>query len=174
MEHITTRDAVEFVSSYNNTAATITIHHLLYNRSDIFSGNKIHPHLFCLPILKHESHREALVQAALSGSSKFFLGTDSAPHPIHLKECSDGCAGVFSSPVALSLYVDFFEQHSALALLENFMSGFGADFYNIPRQSRKVKIVKEEWVVPSEYHFGENVVKPLKAGEKMNWTVHWE
>lgn len=171
MEHITTSDAVEFVNSYPNTAATITIHHLLYNRNDIFAGNKIHPHLYCLPILKSESHRQALVSAALSGSPKYFFGTDSAPHSIATKECADGCAGVFSSPVAVPLLVEFFERHSSLHLLEDFLSHNGANFYGIPLLNRRMKLKKESWSVPMVYNFGEGNVKPLCAGKELHWKV---
>lgn len=171
MEHITTSDAVEFVNSFPNTAATITIHHLLYNRNDIFAGNKIHPHLYCLPILKSETHRQALVAAALSGSSNFFFGTDSAPHSVNTKECSDGCAGVFSSPVAVPLLVEFFEYHSSLHLLENFLCRNGANFYGIPLLNRRMKLKKESWVVPSHFEFGEGIVKPLNAGKEIMWQV---
>jgi dihydroorotase len=171
MEHITTSDAVEFVNSFPNTAATITIHHLLYNRNDIFAGNKIHPHLYCLPILKSEANRQALVAAALSASPKFFFGTDSAPHSVTTKECSDGCAGVFSSPVAVPLLVEFFENHSSLHLLEDFLCHNGANFYGLPLLNRKMKLRKEPWVVPSHYEFGEGIVKPLNAGKEILWQV---
>ena len=171
MEHITTADAVEFVNSFPNTAATITIHHLLYNRNDIFAGNKIHPHLYCLPILKSEVHRQALVAAALSGSSNFFFGTDSAPHSVATKECSEGCAGVFSSPVAVPLLVEFFESHSAMHLLENFLCRNGANFYGIPLLNRTMRLKRESWIVPSRYEFGEGIVKPLNAGKEITWKV---
>lgn len=171
LEHITTADAVEFVETYPNTAATITIHHLLYNRSDIFSGNKIHPHLFCLPILKHETDRQALLRALLSGSPKYFFGTDSAPHAIHLKECADGCAGVFSSPVAIPLLIELLDEHSSRHLLNNFVSVHGAEFYGIPKTNKIMKLKQEEWEVPLEYQFGDYKVRPLKAGEKLKWKI---
>jgi dihydroorotase len=171
MEHITTAAAVEFVNTFPNTAATVTIHHLLLNRNDLFSGNKIHPHLYCLPILKTETDRQALVTATLSGSSKFFFGTDSAPHAISNKECSDGCAGVFSSPVAIPLLLEFFEKYSSLHLFENFVSRHGAEFYGIPIQTRRMKIKKERWIVPSHYRFGDEIVKPLYAGKEIQWVV---
>jgi dihydroorotase len=172
MEHITTADAVEFVNSFPNTAATLTIHHLLLNRNDIFSGNKIHPHLYCLPILKSETDRQALVAAALSGSSKFFFGTDSAPHSVRTKECADGCAGVFSSPVAVPLLVEFFEKYSSLHLLESFLCAHGANFYGIPIQTRRrMRIKKEAWTVPSHYDFGDEIVKPLYAGREIQWQI---
>jgi dihydroorotase len=132
LEHITTSDAVDFVLSHPHTAATITAHHLLFNRSDIFKGGKVHPHLFCLPILKREAHRLRLIEAATSGSPKFFLGTDSAPHALTTKECACGCAGVFTAHAAVPLYVQVFEAAGALDKFNSFASEFGSDFYGIP------------------------------------------
>jgi dihydroorotase len=171
MEHITTSDAVDFVLAHENTAATITAHHLLYNRNHIFSGNKIHPHMFCLPILKREEHRERLVQAATSGNPKFFLGTDSAPHAITAKECECGCAGIFTAHAALPLYAEVFERSGAIHLLDAFASQYGADFYGIPRNKGSMRLAREPWTVPETYEFGEGLVRPLRAGEVVSWRV---
>jgi len=172
MEHITTSHAVDFVlESGPNTAATITAHHLLYNRSDIFKGGKIHPHLFCLPVLKRERHRQALVQAATSGNPKFFLGTDSAPHGVESKECACGCAGVFTAHAAMALYAEAFEENNALQNLNAFSSQHGADFYGIERNTGTLRLRKESWTVPRSYQFGSTEVIPLRAGETVKWKI---
>ncbi len=168
-EHITTKEAAQYVAEADaHTTATITAHHLLYNRNAIFLGG-IRPHYYCLPVLKREVHRQALVQAATSGSPKFFLGTDSAPHPAHLKEHASGCAGCYTALTALELYAEAFEAAGALDKLEGFASFFGADFYGLPRNSGRVTLRKEAWTVPDEVAFGETVVKPLRGGEVVHW-----
>ncbi len=170
-EHITTKEAAQYVQDADaHTAATITAHHLLYNRNAIFLGG-IRPHYYCLPVLKREVHRQALVQAATSGSPKFFLGTDSAPHPAHLKEHASGCAGCYTALTALELYAEAFEAAGALDSLEGFASFFGADFYGLPRNSGRVTLRKEAWTVPEEVAFGEAVLKPLRAGEVVRWKL---
>jgi dihydroorotase len=170
-EHITTRDAAEFVASATeNIAATVTAHHLLYNRNALFQGG-IRPHYFCLPVLKREIHREALVRAATGGSRKFFLGTDSAPHAQHTKENDCGCAGCYTAHAAIEMYAEVFEQTGALDKLEGFASFFGADFYGLPRNTDKVTLRKESWQVPNSIPFGELRLVPLRAGEKMNWKL---
>jgi dihydroorotase len=170
-EHITTKEAAQYVASADvHTAATITAHHLLYNRNAIFLGG-IRPHYYCLPVLKRETHRQALVQAATSGSPKFFLGTDSAPHPAQLKEHATGCAGCYTALTALELYAEAFDAAGALDKLEGFASFFGADFYGLRRNDRHVTLRKEEWTLPEDVPFGEAVVKPLRGGEKLHWRV---
>ena len=170
-EHITTKEAAQYVADADaHTAATITAHHLLYNRNAIFLGG-IRPHYYCLPVLKREVHRQALVQAATSGSPKFFLGTDSAPHPAHLKEHPCGCAGCYTALTALELYAEAFEAAGALDKLEGFASFFGADFYGLPRNSGRITLRKEKWMVPDEVAFGEAVVKPLRGGELVHWKL---
>ena len=170
-EHITTKEAAQYVADADaHTAATITAHHLLYNRNAIFLGG-IRPHYYCLPVLKREVHRQALVQAATSGSPKFFLGTDSAPHPTHLKEHPCGCAGCYTALTALELYAEAFEAAGALDKLEGFASFFGADFYGLPRNSGRVTLRKETWTIPDEVAFGEAVVKPLRGGEVLKWRI---
>jgi dihydroorotase len=173
MEHITTKDAVDFVMSQpDNVAATITCHHLLYNRNDIFKGG-IRPHMYCLPILKREDHRQALLGAIKSGSKKFFLGTDSAPHAIGMKECSAGCAGIYTAPFSLELYAEAFEQVDSLHLLEAFASFNGADFYGLPRNTEKIQLEKIPKSIPPHYTFGDDdvLVKPLRAGESVSFTA---
>jgi dihydroorotase len=171
LEHVTTGEAVAFVAEAPaNVAATITPQHLLYSRNALFAGG-VRPHLYCLPILKRESHRQALVKAATSGSPKFFLGTDSAPHARHTKENACGCAGCYSAPVALPLYAEAFDEAKALARLEGFASHFGADFYGLPRNADKVTLRRESWTVPAEYPFGEHGVVPLRAGATVHWRV---
>ena len=171
-EHITTKEAAQYVADADaHTAATITAHHLLYNRNAIFLGG-IRPHYYCLPVLKREVHRQALVQAATSGSPKFFLGTDSAPHPAHLKEHPCGCAGCYTALTALELYAEAFEAAGALDKLEGFASFFGADFYGLPRNSGRITLRKEKWMVPDEVAFGEAVVKPLRGGEALVWRFN--
>ena len=168
-EHITTKEAAQYVAqSDDHTAATITAHHLLYNRNALFLGG-IRPHYYCLPVLKREEHRQALVKAATSGSSRFFLGTDSAPHPSQLKEHASGCAGCYTALTALELYAEAFEAAGALDKLEGFASFFGADFYGLPRNIGHVTLQKQEWAVPEQVAFGEAVVKPLRAGETLSW-----
>lgn len=170
-EHITTREAAQYVANSDAfTAATITAHHLLYNRNAIFTGG-IRPHFYCLPVLKREQHRQALVAAATSGSQKFFLGTDSAPHASVLKEATLGCAGCYTSYAAIELYAEAFDRADALSKLEGFASFNGPDFYGIPRNADTITLTREPWVVPDAYPFGETVVKPLGAGETLNWKL---
>jgi dihydroorotase len=170
-EHITTGEAAQFVAgAAENIAATITAHHLLYNRNAMFKGG-IRPHYFCLPVLKREAHREALVKAAISGSKKFFLGTDSAPHAQHTKENDCGCAGCYTAHAAIELYAEVFEQAGALDRLEGFASFYGADYYGLPRNTGKVTLRKESWQVPDSIPFGELRLVPLRAGEKLNWKL---
>lgn len=171
LEHATTKDAVQYVLAADaHVAATITAHHLRYNRNAIFRGG-IRPHYYCLPILKREAHRQALVQAATGGSPKFFLGTDSAPHAVHAKESDCGCAGCYSAPAALELYASTFEAAGALDRLEGFASLHGADFYGLPRNAGTVSLRRERWTVPDSYPFGDSVVKPLAAGETLSWRM---
>ena len=171
LEHITTRDAVQYVEITGpNVAATITAHHLLMNRNALFQGG-IRPHNYCLPILKREEHREALVGAAISGNPKFFLGTDSAPHARQTKEVACGCAGLFTAHAAIELYASAFEEAGALDRLEGFASFFGADFYGLPRSADKVTLVRRSWLVPQAYPFGEDEVVPMRAGESVAWTL---
>lgn len=170
-EHITTREAVQFVVNASaNIGATITAHHLLYNRNAMLVGG-IRPHYYCLPVLKREMHREALVKAATSGSKQFFLGTDSAPHAQHTKENACGCAGCYTAHAAIELYSEAFEVAGALDRLEGFASFFGADFYRLPRNTETVTLRKEEWQVPATVGFGEHQLVPLRAGEKMKWKM---
>lgn len=170
LEHITTSHAVDFVSAMPNTvAATITPQHLLMNRNDIFTGG-IRPHHYCLPILKREQHRQALVEAAISGNPKFFLGTDSAPHSRQAKQSACGCAGMYSAHAAIELYAEVFDKANALDKLEAFASCFGADFYQLPRNTQTIKLRKQDWTVPASIAFGEEQLIPLRAGE----TVHWK
>jgi len=167
LEHVTTREAVQFVEASGvNVAATITPQHLLFNRNAMLAGG-IRPHYYCLPILKRETHRQALVKAATSGSAKFFLGTDSAPHITHTKENACGCAGCYSAFGALELYAEAFEQADALDKLEGFASFYGADFYRLPRNTDTVTLQKSPWTVPDVY--GE--ITPLKAGEALSWKL---
>lgn len=170
-EHITTKDAAQFVASApDNIAATLTPQHLLYNRNAMLVGG-IRPHYYCLPVLKRETHRTALVKAATSGSRKFFLGTDSAPHAQHTKENACGCAGCYSAHSAIELYAEVFEGAGALDKLESFASFHGADYYGLPRNTEKVTLRKEEWQVPASVGFGEHRLVPLRAGEKMKWKI---
>lgn len=171
LEHITTADAAQFVTSASdNIAATITAHHLLYNRNHMLAGG-IRPHFYCLPILKRNTHQEALLDAATSGSNKFFLGTDSAPHAQNAKEISCGCAGCYTAYAGIELYAEAFEQRNALDKLEAFASHFGPDFYNLPRNQDSITLVREPWTVPSSFEFGEQQLVPLRAGETLNWRV---
>ena len=168
-EHITTSEAAQYVSEAGETlGATITAHHLLYNRNAIFTGG-IRPHYYCLPVLKRETHRLALVQAATGGNRRFFLGTDSAPHPAHLKEHASGCAGCYTAHAALELYAEAFERAGALSRLEAFASFNGADFYGLPRNRGTVTLVKQGWTPPESYPFGAGELKPLRAGEELPW-----
>jgi dihydroorotase len=170
-EHITTREAAQYVADADRfVGATITPQHLLYNRNAIFMGG-IRPHYYCLPILKREEHRLALVQAATSGSPQFFLGTDSAPHASRLKEHASGCAGCYSAPCALELYAEAFEAAGALDKLEGFASLYGPDYYGLPRNTERVTLRREAWVVPESLPFGETDIKPLRAGETLNWRL---
>ncbi|NEQ96462.1 MAG: dihydroorotase [Cyanothece sp. SIO2G6] len=170
LEHITTADAVDFVLTTDNMAATITPQHLLFNRNHIFKGG-INPHFYCLPILKREIHRQALVKAATSGNPKFFLGTDSAPHGRDRKESACGCAGCFSALHALELYAAAFERAEALDKLEAFASFHGPDFYRLPRNTEQITLAKTTWVVPNEVPFPEIGLVPLNAGQKMAWKM---
>ena len=170
-EHITTRDAVQFVEgASSNVGATITAHHLLYNRNHMLVGG-IRPHFFCLPILKRNIHQEALLDAATSGSPQFFLGTDSAPHAQHAKENACGCAGCYTAFAAIELYAEAFEQRNALNRLEPFASHFGADFYGLPRNTEQITLVREPWSVPGNLPFGEHNLVPLRAGETLQWRL---
>ncbi|MFT3961599.1 dihydroorotase [Propionivibrio sp.] len=171
-EHITTREAAEFVAAAgDNVAATITAHHLLYNRNAIFTGG-VRPHYYCLPVLKRETHRAALLRAAASGSPKFFLGTDSAPHARHAKEAACGCAGCYTALSALELYAEAFEQAGALDRLEAFASFHGADFYRLPRNQGSVTLEKETWTVPASLPYADGgELVPLRAGEPVAWKL---
>lgn len=171
LEHITTRQAAEFVAAAPaNVAATITVHHLLYNRNAMFQGG-IRPHYYCLPILKRESHRRALVEAAISGNSKFFLGTDSAPHAVGAKESSCGCAGIYTAHAAIELYAEVFDAAGALDKLEAFASHYGADFYGLPRNTDTITLRRESWTVPEQLTMGDTILSPLRAGNEIHWKV---
>jgi len=170
-EHITTRDAAQFVGeSSGNVAATITAHHLLMNRNAMFSGG-IRPHHYCLPVLKREVHRQALLAAAISGNPKFFLGTDSAPHAKSVKEAACGCAGMYTAHAAIELYAEAFEQAGALDQLEAFASFYGADFYGLPHNESRITLVRESWTVPESLSFGDELLVPLRAGQKVAWRI---
>ncbi|MDO9467848.1 MAG: dihydroorotase [Thiobacillus sp.] len=171
LEHITTRQAAEFVAAAPaNVAATITVHHLLYNRNAMFKGG-IRPHLYCLPVLKREQHRQALVAAAISGNPKFFLGTDSAPHAIGAKESACGCAGIYTAHAAIELYAEAFEDAGALDKLEAFASFYGADFYGLPRHTDRITLRRESWTAPGQIRLGDTALVPLRAGEAIRWRV---
>jgi dihydroorotase len=171
LEHITTRQAVEYVmAGSDNLAATITAHHLLLNRNALFTGG-IRPHHYCLPVLKREIHRLALLEAAISGNPKFFLGTDSAPHAQTAKESSCGCAGIYTAPAAIELYAEVFEQADALDKLEGFASFYGADFYRLPRNSDTITLKKQAWTMPERLTFGDAPIIPFRAGEVIEWQV---
>ena len=171
LEHVTTQDGVNFVESSPDTvAATITAHHLLMNRNAMFTGG-IRPHHYCLPLLKREQHRAALLQAASSGNPKFFLGTDSAPHARDRKETSCGCAGIYTAHAALALYAQAFEMAGALDRLEGFASHFGADFYGLARNTDTITLVKADWQVPDSYPLGDSDLVPLNAGDVLQWKV---
>jgi dihydroorotase len=170
-EHITTKEAAQYVRDADRfTAATVTAHHLLYNRNAIFTGG-IRPHFYCLPVLKRETHRLALVEAATSGGNKFFLGTDSAPHPAHLKEHATGCAGCYTAHAALEMYTEAFDAAGALDKLEAFASFNGADFYGLPRNKGTVTLKRESWTPPQSFAFGEAELKPLRSGEALPWKL---
>lgn len=171
LEHITTKNAVDFVSSAGkNVAATITVHHLLYNRNHMLVGG-IRPHYFCLPVLKRNIHQQALIGAATSGSEKFFLGTDSAPHAQHAKESACGCAGSYTAHAAIELYAEVFEQENALDKLEAFASLNGPAFYQLPVNEDKITLVKKTWQVPNTLSFGNDVVVPIRGGDSIAWQV---
>ncbi len=170
-EHITTLEATQYVNEAGPyTAATITAHHLLYNRNALFMGG-MRPHYYCLPVLKRETHRRALVKAATSGSPQFFLGTDSAPHPAHLKEHSSGCAGCYTAHAAMELYAEAFDNAGALDKLEGFASFYGPDFYSLPRNQGHITLCRESWMPPESYPFGEAALKPLRSGEALPWRM---
>ncbi len=171
-EHITTQEAAEFVeAAEDNVAATITAHHLLYNRNAIFLGG-VRPHYYCLPVLKRERHRAALVKAATSGSRKFFLGTDSAPHARHTKEAACGCAGCYTALAAIALYAEAFETAGALDRLEAFASFNGPDFYRLPRNTERITLERAEWQMPAELAYGgEETLVPLRADEAVHWRL---
>lgn len=171
LEHITTADAVQFVaSSGQNVAATVTAHHLMFNRNDMLVGG-VRPHLFCLPVLKRNTHQDALRRIVASGHSRFFLGTDSAPHAIGAKETACGCAGSYTAHAALELYAEVFEDLGALDKLEGFASLHGPDFYRLPRNTGTVTLVKEAWGVPAALPFGPTSVVPIRAGQEIRWKV---
>lgn len=171
LEHITTQQAVDFVSAAPaNIAATITAHHLLFNRNDMLAGG-IRPHYYCLPILKRQSHQQALIKAATSGNPKFFLGTDSAPHAIEKKETSCGCAGCYTAFAAIELYAEVFEQANALDKLEDFASSFGPDFYGMPQNTNSIRLKKISWKAPINLAFGKSNLKPVKADEEITWQL---
>jgi dihydroorotase len=171
LEHITTAEAVAWVRDAGpRTAATITAHHLLLNRNALFVGG-IRPHHYCLPILKREAHREALVEAATSGSAQFFLGTDSAPHPVSAKHSACGCAGIYTAHAAIELYAEVFEAAGALDRLEAFASFHGPDFHGLPRNTETLSLVREPWTVPETLTFGDEELVPLRAGERVGWRI---
>jgi len=171
LEHTTTRQGVDFVRAMGeNVAATLTAHHLLYNRNALFKGG-IRPHYYCLPVLKREEHRRALVEAAISGSPKFFLGTDSAPHARATKECGCGCAGIYSAHAGIELYAEAFEAAGALDRLEAFASFHGPDFYGLPRNVETLHLRREDWTVPERLGYGDDALIPLRAGEAVRWRM---
>ncbi len=170
-EHITTQEAAHYVRDADRfTAATVTAHHLLYNRNAIFTGG-IRPHYYCLPVLKREIHRQALVTSATSGSAKFFLGTDSAPHPAHLKEHATGCAGCYTAHAAIEMYAEAFDVAGALDQLEAFASFNGADFYGLPRNTDTITLRRESWTPPESFAFGDAQLKPLRSGDTLPWRM---
>jgi len=171
LEHVSTREAVEFIqSSPKHIAATITAHHLLYNRNTLLAG-KLRPHYYCAPILKHQKHQQALCDAIASGDSHFFLGTDSAPHAENAKLSACGCAGIFTAHAALELYAEVFEHLGILNKLEAFSSFNAADFYQLPRNSNKITLVKKSWTVPPHYSLGDKRLIPLRANEAVHWSI---
>jgi dihydroorotase len=170
-EHITTKEAAQYVTDADRfTGATVTAHHLLFNRNAIFTGG-IRPHYYCLPVLKREIHRQALVQVATSGHPRFFLGTDSAPHPAHLKEHATGCAGCYTAHAAIEMYAEAFDAAGALDKLEAFASFNGADFYGLPRNAGTITLRRENWMPPASFVFGEAELKPLRSGEALPWRL---
>ena len=170
-EHITTREAAQYVlEAGDNLAATLTAHHLMFNRNALFMGG-MRPHYYCLPVLKRETHRQALVAAATSGNTRFFLGTDSAPHPAHLKEHASGCAGCYTAPAAMALYAQVFDEAGALHRLEAFASHNGPAFYGLPRNNGTVTLVRESWEEPQAYPYGEAELKPLMGGAQLPWRL---
>jgi dihydroorotase len=170
-EHITTQDAADYVMSADPyMAATLTAHHLLYNRNAIFTGG-IRPHFYCLPVLKRETHRVALLEAATSGHPRFFLGTDSAPHAAHLKEHASGCAGCYTAHAAMEMYAEAFDSVSKLDQLEAFASFHGADFYGLPRNTGTLSLKREFWLPQETFRFGDAELKPLRSGEALSWRV---
>jgi dihydroorotase len=171
MEHITTKEAAQYVSEAGRfTAATLTAHHLLFNRNAIFTGG-IRPHYYCLPVLKRETHRQALLAAATSGSDRFFLGTDSAPHPAHLKEHAMGCAGCYTAHAAIEMYAEAFDSVNALHQLEGFASVHGPAFYGLPRNTGTITLQRESWTTPESFRFGQADLKPLRGGEALPWRL---
>ena len=173
VEHITTKDAAEFVKCQgDNVAATITVQHLAYNRNHMLVGG-IKPHYYCLPILKRNIHQQALQDAVVSGSSKFFLGTDSAPHAKGAKESACGCAGCYTAYAAIELYAEIFDDLGALDKLEGFASHYGPDFYGLPRNSDEITLIKKDWQAPHELPFGDDVIVPLRAGETLRWKLDY-
>lgn len=171
LEHITTRDGIDFVrGAQGDVAGTLTAHHLLYNRNALFNGG-IRPHYYCLPILKRERHRQALVEAAISGNPKFFLGTDSAPHARGAKECACGCAGIYTAHAAIELYAEAFEAVGALERLEAFASRFGPAFYGLETNPDSITLTRQSWTVPDRLGFGEDALIPLRAGEPVAWRL---
>jgi dihydroorotase len=171
MEHITTREAAEFViAAPPHVAATLTAHHLLLSRNALFAGG-IRPHLYCLPVLKREAHRQALLQAAVSGNPKFFLGSDSAPHARHTKETDCGCAGIYTAHAGIELYAEVFAGAGALDRLEGFASRHGSQFYGLPANPDTITLVEDPWQVPREYPFGRDQLVPLRAGASITWKI---
>lgn len=171
LEHISTKEAVDFVKEApENLAATITAHHLLLNRNDLLSQG-VYPHLYCAPILKRAHHQQALIAAAISANPKFFLGTDSAPHSQRNKECAHGCAGIYTAHAALALYTEIFEQAGALDKLEGFASLFGPGFYGLAVNTKTISLIKEDWTVPPYYHFGKDKLIPFNAGKTLSWKI---
>lgn len=174
LEHVTTEQAVQFVEGARpGVAATITAHHLLYNRNALFDGG-LRPDAYCLPVLKRERHRQALLRAATSANPRFFLGTDSAPHPRQHKYSACGCAGIYTAHAALGLYAEAFEAVGALDRLEDFSSRFGAEFYRLPLNAGQLRLEREPWLVPESYPFGGEPVTPLRAGQQVHWRVYFE
>jgi len=170
-EHVTTREAVQFVrEAREGIAATITCHHLLHSRNALFAGG-LRPHLYCLPVLKREIHRLALIEAATSGNARFFLGTDSAPHARQAKESACGCAGLYTAHAGIELYAEVFETAAALDKLQGFSSEHGADFYRLPHNSGTLTLERKSWLVPDSYPFGDSTVQPLRAGEPVHWRI---
>lgn len=170
-EHVTTSDAVDFVMACDGpTGATITVQHLMFNRNHMLAGG-IRPHYYCLPILKRETHQESLIKAATSGDPRFFLGTDSAPHPQHAKECACGCAGCYTAHAAIELYTEIFDAENALNKLEGFASQHGPDFYGLPRNQQQITLEKADWEAPESYSFGNDRVVPLRAGQPIRWRI---